>query len=150
MKQYLLFVVFFTLGVTVVCRAQQVHPDTVYVLFDITSTETCTVDVEGKGYQEVNKFFKIDEGRTLTFFHICGELFVFNKKHRTPDTASIDAIPSQRVVDIEEMIEIYDSLEPREFKHHVFDTVFLIEETDGDTVLKYKVRWNDEALGIIE
>ncbi|MCW9706977.1 hypothetical protein [Fodinibius salsisoli] len=150
MKQYL-FLILFLILVTAFCQAQQVPKDTVYISFDETSSETCLIDSGmEKDRQKTNKFRKIDTRNDLIFFHICNELFVFNKKLYSPDTTSTGSIPSQKIADIEDMNKLYNSLQPREFKHHVFDTVFILEQIAKNKVVKYDVTWNDEALGIIE
>lgn len=146
MKTYtcILIVSLLFLGTEVSC-AQNTSNKTVYLLFDESSRETCQTN----NSQELKKFRKEDTSNTLTFFHVCAELFVFNKEYGSPVTTSIKKIPKNKIVDINEMMKKYESLEPQQFKHNVYDTLYIVEKLQKDQVLVYIVGWNDRSLGIV-
>lgn len=134
MKQALFLILFCIISISI-CQAQQAHPDTVYVLFDTTSTETCTVDVEGEGYQEVSKFLK-ENIENYLIFYICSEELVFVKNEASSDTLSsakaFDRIPR----DIDYLINVYKNTKPKKFKHNVFDAIYLIEKISDNKYVK--------------
>ena len=143
MKTYI-FLVPFLLLCALPCYAQNKPGGRTYLLFDSTSSEKCSQ----KQY-ELKKFRKEDTGKSFTFFYVCDELFVFNKAYGHPDTTSIKKIPKHKMVTINEMLNKYNSLEPQQFKHHVYDTLFIVEKWKRDLVLLYRVGWNDPSLGIV-
>ncbi|MCW9706978.1 hypothetical protein [Fodinibius salsisoli] len=129
-----------------VCLAQQVLLDTVYIFFDTSSTETCTVDVEGKGYQEVSKFRKEDI-ENYKIFDICSEEFVFVKNKASKDTLVLRKRSDIQFQDIGFLTEAYKNAKPKKFKHNIFDQIYIVEKISKDKYIRYSVGWVDESIG---
>jgi hypothetical protein len=143
MKTYI-FLILILFLCTTAGYAQNTTGGTAYLLFDDSRKEICQQNID-----ELKKFRKVDTRKTFTFFHVCSELFVFNKEGSIPDTTAIRKIPKNAIVDISEMIKKYKSLEPQQFKHHVYDTLYIVEKFQKGQVLIYRVGWNDRSLGIV-
>jgi len=141
-----LFLLFFG---TPICFAQQNPKNTVYLLFNTSSSETCKVDVEGEGYQQLNKFRK-ENIENYIIFNICEEEFVFVKQRATKDTLSSKQAGKIEYSDLKYLNNRYEDSKPRKFKHNVFETIYIIEKVSKNHFVKYTVGWTDEQLGWIE
>lgn len=149
MRNYIVLFLLTLIFLSAKCYGQNIQ-DQVYIIFDVTSNENCESKKDGSTVLKSDKFKKVDTRNELTFFYICDELFVFNKKSGVSDTLSIHDVPGEDIIDLNDMIEIYKSQNPRQFKHHIFEEIFLLEKKPNNTFISYRVIWNDESLGIID
>jgi hypothetical protein len=149
MRNYIVLFLLTLIFLSAKCYGQNVQ-DQVYIFFDVTSNENCESKKDGSTVLKSDKFKKVDTRNELTFFYIRDELFVFNKKTGVSDTLLIHDVPGEDIIDINEMIEIYKSQNPSQFKHHIFEEIFLLEKKPNNTLISYRVIWNDESLGIID
>jgi len=149
MNKYVVFFLLTLIFLSAKCYGQNVQ-DQVYIIFDVTSNENCESQKDGSITFNSSKFKKVDTRKELTFFYICDELFVFNKKSGVSDTLSIYDVPREDIIDINDMINIYKSQNPSQFKHHIFEEIFLLEKKPNNTFTSYRVIWNDESMGIID
>jgi hypothetical protein len=129
--------------------------ETVYLLFDINSKERCKIEVEFSsdndgeldGYQTVKKYRKRNSSYNsdCIVFDIGDEEFVTNIKKDCRDTCSIDKLNQLKLVDIEYMVEKWRN-PPREFKHHVFEKIFMVEKISKHKIIIIitDVMWTDE------
>ncbi|WP_019037864.1 hypothetical protein [Psychroflexus tropicus] len=127
--------------------SQNEKDKTIYLLFDEQSKEKCKVPVEGKGYQNLNKFRKEIHGEYI-YFKICDEIFSIHKTKSFKETCPIEYLDSIELVDINYLKEKYDS--ENELKHHVFDKIFFIEKISEKKIIKYEVSWVDEIIMIYD
>lgn len=124
---------------SMLCFAQKEKKEIVYLLFDTLSKEKCKVDVEGKGYQLLNKYRK-EQGRNQSFFYICDESFVFGSKKRK-DTCNIKALDNLKIVDI---AYIKDKKSKSIMRYNPFKKIYLVEVISKDKIVKYDVLWIDD------
>lgn len=130
---------------SIVSFSQNEKEKTVYLIFDEQSKDKCKVPVEGKGYQNLNKFRKEVQGEHI-YFKICDEIFSTHKTKSFKETCSIEYLDSIELVDIIYLKDKYDSV--NELKHHVFDKIFFIEKISAKKIIKYEVSWVDEIIMI--
>lgn len=130
---------------SIVSFSQNEKEKTVYLIFDEQSKDKCKVPVEGKGYQNLNKFRKEVQGEHI-YFKICDEIFSTHKTKSFKETCPIEYLDSIELVDIIYLKEKYDA--KFEFKHHVFDKIFFIEKISAKKIIKYEVSWVDEIIMI--
>ncbi|WP_430409134.1 hypothetical protein [Kordia sp.] len=125
---------------TFFCFAQKQDKETVYLLFDMKSTETCIVE-DGSGNSErLNKYRKFKENN-LTFLVICNEQFAYNHKKSKLDTCSIDMLTNSKIVDLE---YIKKKKSENVMRYNPFKKIYIIEKISNDKVLKYDVTWIDD------
>ena len=138
---------FLIVSFTCFSQKQAKEKETVYLLFDEQSKEKCKVDVEGKGFLNMNKFRKgyWDNGNIIVF-KICDETFTTHKTKSYKDTCSVKALDNLKFVDFDYLVKKYDSV--YEFKHHVFEKIYFIERISKDKIIKYEVGWIDDIIMI--
>lgn len=83
--------------------------------------------MEGEGYQEVNKFRK-KEKLGIVIFNICSQKFGFDPTESTKETLSVDEARNINYSKIHSLIDNYESLKPKRFKHHVYNRNYLLEK----------------------
>jgi len=143
-------IILITLSIfSLLCFSQEQKKETVYLLFDKGNKEKCSVPVEGKGNIKKDKFRKeYEDYGNIINFKICNETFGFNKTKSFKDTCSMRTLEKIKLVDLDYLIHKYNSV--YEFKHHVFDKIYLIEKISKDKIVKYEVGWIDEQIMIID
>lgn len=149
MKWSLLVLIIFLIPGKTVCIGQNIQKDTVYLFFDISDSTTCRVDVEGRGYQMLNKFRKEVTNNFITF-HICNQKFGFEITESSMDTISKFEESKICYSDIDYLIAKYKSAIPSKFKHHIFKHIYLVGKMAPEKFIKYEVGWIDESIGAIE
>lgn len=119
--------------------------ETVYLLFNRQSKEKCIIEDGSGNSLNLNKFRKEFQGNHI-YFRICNEIFTAHKTKNSKDTCSIKALDNLKIVNFEYLLDKYNSF--NEFKHHVFDKVYLIEKISKDKIIKYEVTWIDKIIMI--
>ena len=120
--------------------AQTEREEDFYLWFDLSSKETCRVEVEAKGYQIINKFRRFNKRTNMDIFYICESIFGFNRQSSDIDTLSIKSLRKLKIVDYEYLIK-------KKYETKAIFTpykyVYLIEKISPGEVVVYKVRWLD-------
>jgi len=125
----------------------QSKKETIYLLFDSYSRDKCKIEVEQtyenkKGIEIVKKYRKEKKRKGFIDFYICDEKFVFNKAKNKKNTCAISSKKKHNIKDIDYLKEKYQKGE--DFKHHVFEKIYIVEKISKDKIVKYDVYWSGE------
>jgi len=131
------------LFISILSYSQNEEKEMVYLLFDEKNMEKCTIPVEGNDYVNLKKFRKEIEEEFI-YFKICNETFSTHKN--VADTCAINSLNNIKLVDLDYVLTKYNS--ENEFKHQVFDKIFIIEKISKNKYVNYEVTWVDEIVMI--
>jgi hypothetical protein len=146
MKIYVLVI---TLLTPFIAFSQSIEKEIVYVLFYDNSIEKCKIEVEyssdndGKldGYQIIKKYKKDSKGEKINF-HICDETFIYTEHVSTIDTCSVNFLNKIEPKNLDYLLNKY--AKGNNFKHHVFEKIYIIEKISENRIVKYEVYWSGE------
>ncbi|WP_225037257.1 hypothetical protein [Winogradskyella sp. SM1960] len=138
-------VTLFLIFSTICSFSQTEEKETVYLLFNRQSKEKCIIEDGSGNSLNLKKFRKEFQGKYI-YFKICNEIFTAHKTKSFKDTSSIKILDNLKIINSEYLLNKYNS--SNEFKHHVFDKVYLIEKISKDKIIKYEVTWIDEIIMI--
>ena len=138
-------VTLFLIFSTIYSFSQTEEKETVYLLFNRQSKEKCIIEDGSGNSLNLKKFRKEFQGKYI-YFKICNETFIAHKTKSFKDICSIKILDNLKIVNSEYLLNKYNS--SNEFKHHVFDKVYLIEKISKDKIIKYEVTWIDEIIMI--
>jgi len=139
MKTYYLFSLFFVFFS--ISLAQE--KSTKYVFFDSNSSEICKIpeSQQGRyhGTTSIKRYIKTMKKDETIDFYICNELFSLNKKTNI-DTCSTDYLKTIKLSKIEDLIIRVNKENPL-YPDQVFEKIYIIEQINDSTLLKYNVKW---------
>ena len=136
-----------TIFLVIICFStinSQTNKKTAYIMFDADSKETYEYkhpDYDKKS-KLVKKYFKKNEVKNIRF-NILGEKFNFLKENEIDTCTTFD---KNKFIDILYLIK--QAKNTREFKHHIFKKIYILEKIECNKYLKYEVIWIDERFGI--
>lgn len=143
MKNYLYILAFIS---TINFYAQS-EKESIYLLFDYSNGEICQEAKEtDKKVHRIKKYRKFKKSNGNIVFFICNERFTFIAKKNKKELCPITSINTFK--DIQYMLKKHAG--HKNFKHHLFKKIFIVEKVSLSNVIKYEVNWNDTKLGIIE
>ena len=118
--------------------------ETVYLLFDTNSKETCKIFQEGEGLKTVPKYRKWYGEDGHIEFRICDELFFASQSKM--DTCDISILKEVRLVDIDYMLNKHRSID--NFVEVIFEKIYFLEKISKEKVIQYEVTWNSVGIGV--
>ena len=138
-------VIIFLMFLPIYTFSQTEEKETVNLLFNIQSKERYSGEDGSGNSLSLNKFRKELQGDYI-HFKIGDETFTTHVSDSYKETCSINILSKINLVDINYLLKKHDG--SNEFKHHVFDKIYIIEKISEDKVIKYEVSWIDEILMI--
>ncbi|WP_442267313.1 hypothetical protein ACSIGC_06425 [Tenacibaculum sp. ZS6-P6] len=116
----------------------QEEKESVFLFFDKNDKKKCAIEGEStyknpKGKYLANKFEKKKEKKRI-LFNICDERFSFNRNSKI-DTCDIKNLNELNIKSLEYIKNKYNK--GREFKHHVFEKINIVEKISDTKIVKY-------------
>ena len=134
-----LFIALFSL--TPIFIFSQSEKEKVYILFNETSKETCNKE-DGSGNFLIIKMYKKESKGKRMNFHICNETFIYTEGKSEKDTCNIKILKKSRLKNLDYLLKKYN--ESEDFKHHVFEKIYIVEKISNEKSIKYEVYWSGE------
>jgi hypothetical protein len=136
--KYLWIAIFF-LSPTIIFS--QSEKEKVYILFNETSKKTCNKE-DGRGNLLTIKMYKKESKGKKINFHICDETFTYTEGKSEKDTCNIKVLKKVKLQNLDYLLKKYNLSE--DFKHHVFEKIYIVEKISKDEIVKYDVYWSGE------
>jgi len=136
--KYLWIVIFF-LSPTIIFS--QSEKEKVYILFNETSKEICNKE-DGSGNLLTIKIYKKKSKGKKINFHICDETFIYIEGKSERDTCNIKILTKVKLQNLDYLLRKYN--ESEDFKHHVFEKIYIVEKISDEKFIKYEVYWSGE------
>ena len=131
-KFYLLILAFIASSVSF---SQTKNKEIAYVIFD-NQSDTENLIEDGTGNLQSVKTFRKSLKREKIIFQIGNEKFLFSTRKNIDTVNSIANIDLRKIEYLKQKYQ-----RGNDFKHHVFEKVFILEKISDKTFLKYDVYW---------
>ncbi len=138
MKHPLILIIFF---LSSILSFSQTKKEIVYILFDKTSKEVCSVEDGSGNLLTIKKYREVDNNKVINF-HVCNQKFVYKKETSKKDTCSTNILTRINLKDLNYLLQKYH--ENKEFKYQVFEKIFIVEKVSESIIVKYDVNWSGE------
>lgn len=133
------WIVIFFLSPTIIFS--QSEKEKVYILFNETSKEICNKE-DGRGNLFTIKIYKKkNKGKKINFY-ICDETFIYTEGKSERDTCNIKILTKVKLQNLDYLLRKYN--ESEDFKHHVFEKIYIAEKISDEKFIKYEVYWSGE------
>ena len=136
--KYLWIVLFFLSPIIIFSQSEK---EKVYILFNETSKEICNKE-DGSGNLITIKIYKKERKRKKINFHICDETFIYTKGKSEIDTCNSKILKNVKLQNLDYLLKSYN--ESEDFKHHVFEKIFIVEKISESKIVKHEVYWPGE------
>lgn len=111
-----------------------------YILFPSTSNETCSMDIEGEGVKEIEKYRKI-ETQNIIYFKICEKDFTFLKDKYEPRKLTNEEFKNIKFIN--------PKLITREWAmKHKNPLIYLVEKNSEEEICLFQVGYIHDFISI--